>query len=108
MTVNKLCYGFSVSADGKTISKARMPGKQSASPSSLPLTDDQSAFNLLTPAAQTATAPLELKSEFESFDSSSISIKEVSSDLQETLAVNGFSASSLSASASVASFVFSA
>lgn len=55
------------------------------------------AFTLKAPASATTTPNPDVIPEFEVWDSSSISIKETATDLQRSLAINGFSTRSIEA-----------
>ncbi|KAK5048993.1 hypothetical protein LTR84_005415 [Exophiala bonariae] len=85
LAINKAFHGFTIREEQKDIVKARRP-----------------AFVLDGPDLS------QIKPEFEVFDSSSIQIKEAKTDLQRSLAENGFSSHSVQASASGGAFGVSA
>lgn len=69
---------------------------------------DSSEVNVSPPAKKGHSAPAQYLPEFEVVDASSISITEITSDLQSSLAQNGFSASAIQLSVSGGAFGVSA
>ncbi|KAE9367081.1 hypothetical protein N431DRAFT_487505 [Stipitochalara longipes BDJ] len=74
----------------------------------IPLNGYLAAFMLKAPASATTTPNPDIIPEFEVWDSSSISIKETATDLQRSLAINGFSTRSIEAALGGGAFGVSA
>ncbi|KAL5330988.1 hypothetical protein ACEPPN_000515 [Leptodophora sp. 'Broadleaf-Isolate-01'] len=119
--VNKCLYGFTISEDGKDVVKARLPAFVMV-PSSLsqPITPEQPLKPPTDPEPPTVEGEtkvevpivevpkVEVMPEFEVVDGSSISIHETTTELQKSLAENGFSSLAVQASASGGAFGVSA
>ncbi|KAH7311137.1 hypothetical protein BKA65DRAFT_484916 [Rhexocercosporidium sp. MPI-PUGE-AT-0058] len=112
--VNKCLYGFTISEDGRDVVKARLPAFVMV-PSSLfqPITPEQPLMPPTGPEPKVEVPivevpKVEVMPEFEVADGSSISIHETTTELQKSLAENGFSSLAVQASASGGAFGVSA
>lgn len=98
LRINKALYGFTLREKEKDIVKARLPGRSRLTyGNKIVLRQILQAFSLLAPPSATSTQNPDVTPEFEVWDSSSISIKETATDLQRSLAINGFSSQSIEA-----------